>query len=87
MRKSRDTRMLSVAKAGRLQRQVQVCIDKRTDKNITTARAKYEAILGREVSTSMVVRRGLDLLARYLENLHGDEWQKDELAALTRSIR
>ena len=87
MRKPHATRKLSVAKAGKVQHQVQVCVDQRATDNIATARAKYEAILGREVSTSMVVRRGLDLLASYLRNLHGEDGIKDEFAALVHHIR
>ena len=87
MRKSLATRMLSVAKADRVQRQVRVCLDRHAENNITAARAKYREMLGREVSTSLVVRRALDLLGRYLEGVTNDDWIKDELAAVAKTLR
>jgi len=64
-----------------------VCVDQRTTDNIASARASYKAILGRSVSTSVVMRRGVDLLARYLQQVHGEERTKDELSSLMRSVR
>ncbi len=87
MRKPHATRKLSVAKAGKVQHQVQVCVDQRTTDNIASARASYKAILGRSVSTSVVMRRGVDLLARHLQQVHGEERTKDELSYLMRSVR
>ena len=86
-RKSHTERMLSVAKADRAQRQVQVCLDGRAEQNIALARAKYREMLGRDVSTSMVVRRAVDLLARFLDGIDSDEWRKDELSAVAHSLR
>lgn len=87
-RLSRATRMLSVAKADRAQRQVQVCLDGRAEENIARARAKYADLLGRPVSTSMVVRRAVDLLARFLEGVPGNpDWIKDELSAISKALR
>ena len=86
-RKSHRERMLSVAKADRAQRQVQVCLDGRAEENIALARAKYREMLGRDVSTSMVVRRAVDLLARFLDGIDSDEWRKDELSAVAHSLR
>ena len=87
MRKSHKERMLSVAKADKSQRQVGVCLDARAETNIAQARAKYRELLGREVSTSMVVRRAVDLLARFLDGIDSDEWAKDELSAVAHSLR
>ena len=69
------------------QQAVQISIDAKTRENIKSAKASYQSILGRSVSTSVVMRRGADLLARYLGQVHGEEWQRDELATLMRSIR
>ena len=79
-------RKMSVAN-GKTQQAVQISIDQRTRENIASAKASYQAILGRSVSTSVIMRRGADLLARYLQQVHGEEWEKDELAALVQSIR
>ena len=69
------------------QQAVQISIDRRTRNNIDSAKASYQSILGRSVSTSVIMRRGADLLARYLEQVQGDDWKKDELATLVKSIR
>ncbi len=79
-------RKMSVTNS-KTQQAVQISIDQRTRDNIESAKASYQAILGRSVSTSVIMRRGADLLARYLCQVHGEEWQKDELATLMRSIR
>ena len=79
-------RKLSVTN-GKSQTAVQISIDQRTRDNIASAKASYQSILGRSVSTSVIMRRGADLLARYLEQVQGDDWKKDELATLVRSIR
>ena len=86
MRKSRATRMLSVAKADRVQRQVRMCLDRHAEENIAAARDKYREMLGRDVSTSMVVRRALDLLARFLEGVDSDERVKDELSVIAKDV-
>ncbi len=86
-RKPPATRMMSVTKADRSQRVVQVCLDGRAERNVAQARAKYREMLGRDVSTSVVVRRAVDLLARYVENVDSKEWVKDELSFLARAIR
>ncbi len=80
-------RKLSVTTAGKVQYDVKVCIDAKTRDNINSAKASYQSILGRSVSTSVIMRRGADLLARYLGQVHGEEWQRDELATLMKSIR
>ncbi len=87
MRKSRATRMLSVAKADRVQHQVHVCLDNQADVNIASARARYREMLGRDVSTSLVVRRAVDLLARFLEGVDSDERVKDELSVIAKALR
>ena len=87
IRKSRATRMLSVAKADRVQRQVHVCLDNQADVNIASARARYREMLGRDVSTSLVVRRAVDLLARFLEGVDSDERVKDELSVIAKALR
>ncbi len=79
-------RKLSVTN-GKTQQAVQISIDQRTRDNINSAKASYQSILGRSVSTSVIMRRGADLLARYLEQVQGDDWKKDELATLVKSIR
>ncbi len=72
---------------GKTQQAVQISIDQRTRDNINSAKASYQSILGRSVSTSVIMRRGADLLARYLGQVHGEEWERDELATLMQSIR
>ncbi len=86
-RKSHTERMLSVAKADREQRQIGVCLDARAEDNVARAKIKYREMLGRDVSTSMVVRRAVDLLARFLDGIDSDEWAKDELSAVAHSLR
>ena len=87
MRKSLEDRKLSVAKAGRKQRPIQIYVDARAEGNIAAAKAKYREILERDVSTSLVVRRALDLLGRYLEGVTHIDWIKDELAAVAKNLR
>ena len=78
--------MLSCRNSKR-QRNLEVCFDHRADENLAYVRTKYEELLGRPVSASVVVRRGLDLLASYLRNRHGEDWIKDEFATLVHHIR
>ena len=87
MRKSLADRKLSVTKVDRQQRTIQICVDAAADRNVATAKAKYEELLGRPVSTSVIMRRAVDLLARYLDQPRGDDWEQVELATLVRSIR
>ena len=87
MRKSLATRMLSVAKADRSQRQVQVCLDGRAEENVAIARAKYRDMLGRDVSASMVMRRALALLAQYVATIDRDDWADYELTYMARHLR
>ncbi len=87
MRKPPATRMLSVAKADRSQRQVQVCLDGRAEDNVAIARAKYRDMLGRDVSASMVMRRALALLAQYVVTIDRDDWADYELKYLARHLR
>ena len=44
-------------------------------------------MLGRDVSTSMVVRRAVDLLARFLDGVDNPDWIKDELSAVAKTLR
>ena len=69
------------------QNKIHICLDRRAQENLERARGLYESLLGRPVSASVAVRRGLDLLASYLENLNGDDWIKDEKATLVNHIR
>ena len=85
--KKRRSTKLSVRTAGKVNTLVQVCLDAKTLDNIASSRASYTAILGHDVSTSVVVRRALDLLARYLKNVRGEEWEAVELGTLMRSTR
>ena len=87
MRKSLATRMLSVAKADRSQRQVQHCLDGRAEENVAIIRAKYRDLLGRDVSASMVVRRALALLASYVITIDRDDWAEYELTYMARHLR
>ncbi len=87
MRKPPATRMLSVAKADRSQRQVQVCLDGRAEENVAIARAKYRDMLGRDVSASMVMRRALALLAQYVVTIDRDDWADYELTYMARHLR
>ena len=85
--KKHRTTKLSVRTANKVNTLVQVCVDTKTLGNIASARASYTAILGHDVSTSVVVRRALDLLARYLKQVKGEAWEADELSYLMRSVR
>ena len=87
MRKPPATRMLSVAKADRSQRQIQVCLDGRAEENVAIARAKYRDLLGRDVSASMVMRRALALLAQYVVTIDRDDWAEYELTYMARHLR
>ena len=87
MRKLPATRMLSVAKADRSQRQVQVCLDGRAEENVRIARDKYRDMLGRDVSVSMVTRRALALLAQYVVTIDRDDWADYELTYMARHLR
>ena len=87
MRKPPATRMLSVAKADRSQRQIQVCLDGRAEENVAIARAKYRDLLGRDVSASMVMRRALALLAQYVVTIDRDDWADYELTYMARHLR
>ncbi len=87
MRKSPATRMLSVAKADRSQRQVQLCLDGFAEENVAIARAKYRDMLGRDVSGSMVIRRALALLAQYVVTIDRDGWAESELTYMARHLR
>ena len=86
-RKSLATRMLSVAKVDRSQRQVQVCLDGRAEENVAIARRKYREMLGRDVSASMVVRRALALLAQYVVTIDREDWADYELTYMARHLR
>ena len=87
MAATRRTRKLSVTTAGKKHVQVQIVVDPRTLANIASARASYEAILGHSISVSVVMRRAVDLLARYLGQCKDDAWIADELSHLMRSVR
>ena len=62
-------------------------LDSRARDNLDTVLARYSELLGREVSASVAVRRGLDLLNRYLSAVDNNDWIDAELATLVRSIR
>ena len=83
----RRTTKMSVLTKGRNHVQIQVTADKRSLDNLAAAKASYEAILGHPVSTSVVMRRAIDLLARYIGQVKGEAWISDELAYLCRAIR
>ncbi len=87
MRKSPATRMLSVAKADRSQRRAQFYLDGRAEENVAIARRKYQEMLGRDVSMSMVVRRALALLAQYVVTIDRDDWAEYELTYMARHLR
>ena len=81
------TTKMSVLTKGREHIQIQVTADKRSLANLAAAKASYEAILGHKVSDSVVMRRAIDLLARYVGQIKGEAWISDELAYLCRAIR
>ena len=87
MSKSPITRMLSVAKADRSQRRVQFHLDGFAEDNVAIAKAKYREMLGRDVSSSMVMRRALALLAQYVGTIDRDDWAGYELSYMARHIR
>ena len=84
---SKPHRTMSVLTAGKRHVQVQLTADQRTLDNIASAKASYQTLLGHGVSTSLVLRRAVDLLARYLPQIKSEDWVQDELAYLVRSIR
>ena len=81
------TTKMSVLTAGRDHIQIQVTADQRAVDNLNAAKASYESILGHPVSTSVVMRRAIDLLARYVGQVKGEAWVADELSYLCRVIR
>ena len=85
--KKRRSTKLSVRTAGKVNSLVQVCVDTRTLANIASARASYTAILGHNVSTSVIMRRAVAMLDQYLKSVKGEDHEADELAFLMRSVR
>ena len=86
--KKRRTTKLSVRTAGKVNRLVQICCDGRTLAHIESARASYRSLLGHDVSTSVIMRRSVAMLAQFLKNVHrGEEFEADELAFLMKSVR
>ena len=81
------TTKMSILTKGRNHVQIQVTADKRSLDNLAAAKASYESILGHPVSTSVVMRRAIDLLARYVGQVKGEAWVADELSYLCRVIR
>ena len=85
--KKRRSTKLSVRTAGKVNTLVQVCCDGRTLAHIESARASYTAIWGHDVSTSVIMRRAVAMLAQFLKNVRGEAWEADELAFLMKSVR
>ena len=85
--KKRRTTKLSVRTAGKVNSLVQICCDGRTLAHIESARASYTAILGHDVSTSVIMRRAVAMLVQYLKSVKGEDHEADELAFLMRSVR
>ena len=85
--KTHRTTKLSIRTAGRQNVQVQVVADDRTLANIAACRESYLGILGHDVSTSLIVRRAVAMLAQYLRSVRGEDHEADELSFLMRHVR
>lgn len=81
------TTKLSVLTKDRDHVVVQVTADAKTLANVASCRRSYKAILGHDVSTSVVMRRAVAMLAVYLKQCRGEAMIADELAYLMRSVR
>ena len=82
-----STTMLTSRRDSKPRRRVEVYLDRKAELNLARARERYEALIGRPVSASIAIRRGLDLLAEYLESVHGDAWTHYEQSKLVHHIR
>lgn len=68
-------------------RRTQVWLDERADRYLSAALVAYTTILGRPVSCSLIIRRGLKLLADHLRRLDSVRAKEAEADLLIRSTR
>lgn len=85
--KSRRTTKLSILTKDRAHFRVQIVADEKTLADLASCRASYKAILGHDVSTSVVARRALAMLAPFLRKCRGEATIAEELSYLCRVIR
>ena len=83
----RRTAKLSVLTKDKQHITVQITADERTLSDVKSCRASYKAILGHEVSTAVIARRALSMLATYLRQVKDEAVIADELAYLMRACR
>lgn len=81
------TKLSSTSIPGRPHRKTAVWLDERADRYLSSALVSYTTILGRPVSTSLIIRRGLRLLADHLRRLNTDAAKEAEADILVRSTR
>lgn len=68
-------------------RRAQVWLDDKADAYLSASIVNYTQMFGRPVSTSLVVRRALDLLAKHTRNLDSKGERKAEEAIMFLSAR
>jgi hypothetical protein len=68
-------------------KRIPVWLDRKAETRLERSKARYAALLDRQISASIVIRRGLELLDAHLEALDGDEAEARELAHLMFHVR
>ena len=68
-------------------RRTHVLLDDRADNHLSASTVLYTQILGRPVSASLIVRRALEVLTKYLRRLDTDAAKAAEADQLVRSTR
>ena len=81
------TKPSSTSIPGSPHRKTAVWLDERADRYLSAALVSYTTILGRPVSTSLIIRRGLRLLADHLRRLNTDAAKATEADILVRATR
>ena len=82
------TRKLCVGKSIRQDpSSAKVWLSPKSGRTLNDVRRAYGRLLDREVSTSLVVRRALDLLQDHLDDLHSRADAESEMAALMAQVR
>lgn len=80
-----ETKLRSAAE--RPTRRTHVLLDDRADTHLSASIVLYTQMLGRPVSTSLVVRRALDLLAKRLRSIDTEGERQAEEAMLFLAAR
>ena len=69
------------------ERKVKVWLNEPAQRDLKDAQAMFQALLGRPVTATLAVRRGLDLLAEHLSEIDGHAAVEAEKARLFNHIR